>query len=139
MKLKSKFVLMVTIWDILITWTITRILDYFLKMLGARFDFKEFKQAFYGVWLMVFRGLIDVYCEMYFSDEGFIERTARLEPAGGMFILTTLLQMHRSLHRRGSLDTSTCRSCRTITRNKEILLKFIPDPKLYPPFSFSKE
>ncbi len=130
---------MVTIWDILITWAITRILDHFLKAIGARFDFKEFKQAFHSVWLIVDRGLTEAYCNLYLSDKDTIKIAAKLELLGGMHMLHGLLRDHKRLHRVGLWDATTCRSCRNIVKNKEILLEFVPDPELYPPFSFSKE
>jgi hypothetical protein len=142
MKLKSKLVLMVTLPDILITWIITRTLDYVIRRLRGRIKFKghiHFPRRLLRsieFWMSYF------YIVYYFSDKNFLEHAIKSQSFFRemvMMMARTVLSSHRRWHRDRRFGAKSCSSCQIITENKEFLQRLAPDLKLYPPFDFSEK
>jgi hypothetical protein len=54
-----------------------------------------------------------------------------------VLIVRVVLKCHRSMH-MGTKKSKPCKYCYLIYKNKEFLQNYVPNPKLYPPFSFVK-
>jgi hypothetical protein len=130
MKLKSGLVLFTTVWEILLTWVITRSLDYFVKWIVRRFRLKPVHLNLNG---FMSRQFVFFYLTYIVS---FNEREEPLYARLPFFpdMVSSILTSHRRLHRRGVLKTESCRGCNIILRNKSFLKRYEVDEKLYPPF-----
>jgi len=139
MKLKSKLILMVTIWEILLTWIVTTTLDYLSKRIARRFKFKLEAPLGDYMRLTISHMLVSVYLPYIVSlKENSLSFFRRREEFFNRLVKVTL-RSHRLLHSYGTRKTKLCRYCEIITEYKGFLQKFASDPKLYPPFKFLKK
>jgi len=138
MKLKSKLILVATIWDIFLTWVITRALDYFVRRIIKKVRFEVDGQFLVRFLRAVNRWIVDFYIITYLDDIKMVEFLIRSQFFSDFFA-RAILSSHRRMHRDKILKEESCRSCQIITKNKDFLRKFFSDPKLYPPFKFSKQ
>ena len=135
MKLKSRLILLTTLWDILLTWIITRSLDYFVRWIARKSGLKEIRFDLYG---FVMKQLTLSYLGYIASfKESEISILTRL-PSFDM-VVQSILRSHRRLHRYGILNTKSCRGCQIISKNKIFFQGFEADEKLYPPFGFFRQ
>jgi len=131
MKVKSKLFLMVSLWEILLTWAITRTLDYLVKWIGRRLKLKiNVNFHISGKFYMAYLTFCLRYVLLYRDDKVMTKIDAYRQ------IIDVTLSVHRRMHR--NLKIKSCQYCRIITKNENFFKQFAPDPKLYPPFKFSK-
>lgn len=132
MKVKSRLILVVSIWDILITWAITRALDYFVKRFGRglRFEVK------WHLLLWLYQTLI--WINLFYINSYKDSKILSKQLDFSMMVKQTL-KRHRQLHIWKRLEKKSCPICYIITKNKGLLKTFVSNPKLYPPFKFSKK
>ena len=133
MKIRSKLILMVSIWEILLTWVITRTLDSFVRFLRQRIRLKVDARLLHGFYAHV----IDQCFAQYVADKEFFEVITQLQLFRAYVLL--VFGIHKRMHSEGVLETKSCRSCKIITENKDFFRKYVSDFKLYPPFKFSKK
>lgn len=140
MKMKSKLIQMISIWDILLTWLITRALDYLMRRFGRRISFEgntHISDYVAHSLLSFSRESIEPYLSLIIRNK----KRAEKIPIMQLFfvvLVNGLLFNHRDMHRYGILKEETCSTCQIITRHKDFLLNFASSQKLYPPFKFSR-
>ena len=137
MKVKSKLILMVSIWEILLTWIITRALDFFVRFLRGKINIRVDMHFLRRLSETTDRFMMELYIPTYFDDTTFLRAFTMSPYLLDIFVKVPLLA-HRRLHKRGILEVKSCRSCQIIIKNKGFLETFAPNPELYPPFKFSK-
>ena len=135
MKRKSSIILVTTLWDILLTWFITRTLDYVVKRILARFRLRVSRSVSHGI--LMDRRLILFYLTYFVSFKESGKRIFTRMPFVRKMIKSVLMS-HWILHRYGMLRTQSCRSCQIILENKNFLRQFETEEKAYPPFNFVK-
>ena len=136
MKLKSRFILLTTSWDILLTWVITRSLDYFVRWIARKFRLRGSHLNLNGLLMNIQLILFYLtYIVSFKESERYI--LTRL-PFFHMMVKSTL-RSHRKLHRYGISKAKSCRGCQIISENKSFLQEFEADEKLYPPFRFFRQ
>jgi len=141
MKQKSKLIMMVTLWDIILTWTIERTLDFLVRWISRRFGLK-WGQVSDRVALIINRALIYAYITSIVRPNSFKEPSMKFFMIQLQYysdVVKLILRSHKRLHTKGILKTKSCSSCKIIAENKDFLQKFEPNPKLYPPFEFSNQ
>ena len=132
MKVKSKLILAFSIWEILITWTIMSTLDYFFKRFGRRIQLKVKWHLL--LWLYQVFIWIGLFYINTYKDSKILSKLLDLS----MMVKQTL-KGHRQLHVWKRLERKSCPICYIVTKNKGFLKTFVSNPKLYPPFKFSKK
>jgi hypothetical protein len=135
-KLKSRLILLTTVWDILLTWVITRSLDYFVRRVVKRFRLKPIHLP--PIDLLMDREITFLYLA-YIASFKESEKSVFLRIPFFHTMVKSILRSHRRLHRDGILKTESYRGCNIIFRNKSFLKGFEADKKLYPPFDFAGE
>ena len=133
MRPKSRIILVTTPWDIILTWLITRTLDYVVKRIVAKFRLRVSHSAYDGI--LMGRHLIILYLTYFVTFKEFGKRIFTRVPFFRTMIKTVLMS-HWILHRCGILKTQSCRSCQIILENKNFLRQFDTNEKVYPPFRF---
>jgi len=140
LKIKSTFTRMLSLWDILLTWIITKMLDYLIERTRGKVKF-EGEVHFFNYLLLKLGQIVEFYS--LFVALPYVISFNRPEEVESMrssqFFTTALtgyLLNHRRLHRYGVLKTKSCKSCGIIAENKDLLQTFVSSPKLYPPFNF---
>ena len=139
MKVKSKLILAFSIWEILITWTIMRTLDYFIKLIVRRFNLRgthllqKLRDIRIRIPLLFFVNIKD------YSKIEVYEKVLRILYGNSQGVsysemIATILSSHRRMHKYGILKVESCRSCQIITENKRLLQQFVSNQELYPPF-----
>ena len=141
-KSKRKLILMVTIPDILITWIITRTLDYITRRLRGKIRFEGDIHVLGRLLQIIDQLMTETYILMFFEDtpsaRSYLRILARSPHILDIYVKEPL-RLHRQLHKRGILKGKSCQSCQVITENKDFLQKLVSDPKLYPPFKFPEK
>ena len=138
MREKSRLILLVTIWDILIAWVIGKTLDYFAKRLAKRLRLKGNRHIHLFL-LSKLEGVL-LWANFFYIIQGdeFYSKVYNKEPLSwSQFVLLTL-KSHKQLHKNGIFQAKSCRFCRVITEKKDLLMKYVTNPELYPPFKFSR-
>ena len=136
MKLKSRLILLTTLWDVLLTWVITRSLDYFVRWIARKFRLKGIHLNLNA--LLMNRQLTFFYLTYIVSFKESERYILTRLPFFHMIVKSTL-RSHGRLHRYGILKTKSCRGCQIISENKNFLQGFEADEKLYPPFRFFRQ
>ena len=137
MKVRSRLILMFSIWEILLTWVITRTLDYFVRFLRRKINIKVDLSFLRSLSQIGDKLVTEFYISNYFDDTAYL-RFVTISPYFFDIFVKTPLRTHRRLHKRGILEEKSCQSCQIIIKNKGFLQKLAPNPELYPPFKFSK-
>ena len=140
MKGKSRLILLVSIWEILFIWAMERILDFLVKRLAVRFKGEVHLGDYlnYLLWRdFVGRIYLSVYFRYFWSYKSVenykVARNLRYFPKTVRMILKIHKDMHRNIR-----ETKECRYCKILRENKSFFQIYAPNPKLYPPFKFSK-
>ena len=142
MKVKSRLILAFSIWEILITWAITSTLDYLVKIIVRRFNLRSthLSQKLRDIWIQVtllyFVNIEESQMEVY--EKVFRKLYGNSLGFSYSRMIETILSSHKRMHKYGMLKAESCRSCQIITRNRHLLQQLVSNPKLYPPFEFSK-
>jgi hypothetical protein len=135
MRPKSSLILVTTLWDIVLTWFITRTLDYVVKRIVARFRLRWFHSVSHG---MLMNSRLVLFYLTYFVSFKESERSILTRLPFFRKMIKLVLRSHWTLHRYGLLRTQSCRSCQIILENKNFLRQFETEEKAYPPFNFIK-
>lgn len=132
-KRRSRFVLMVTLGEMILNWIVTQILDFIWKQARTRLKrknpFRNLLKDFYQ------RSIYITFWYLATLREQNLPMTPFFIAAFANVFLPALIA-HQRMHRRGILSAKSCPSCRIITQNIEFLEKFVSDRELYPPFKF---
>ena len=140
MRVKSGFVLLVSIWEalplILISWVIERALDLLVKRLSIRLKGKVHFQYYY--WKFFGNFYLSSYFTYILSFKPVPKYRVISESEFFNLIVRTSLYGHKMMHKHRVLETEKCKYCKTIIENKSFLQIYAHNPKLYPPFKFSR-
>ena len=139
MRAKSRLTLVVdTIIDFLIHWAIGGMLTYLLKRLAGTLKGKAHLGDYlnYCLWK-----LVQIYLPVYFRyflnyktvEKAKIASESRYFPKTVRMILKLHMDMHKNI-----VKIEACPYCKILRQNKSFFQTYAPNPKLYPPFKFSR-
>ena len=141
MKVKSRLILLVSIWEtlqlIFITWVIEKALNFLAKRLAIRFKGKAHLGYFY--WRIYGGTVMNINLPYILSFKTMLENERFLSESKAFFLIVrSALYVHKMMHKHKVLKMEKCKYCKTIIENKSFLQIYAHNPKLYPPFKFSR-